>query len=1068
MDRTKLKNEDWVRVRFGAGTPWRRCWCVITPPDEKEYQKVQKEFNKKKSAYDRSKPPVLKGDVKFYETRKTKKAQPIAQITNAYSAFAIYPQSKPLIDASTLIKLEGTITIFSNPPSSIEGFVFVMPEVHPAVSGFEMLLRWLFPVWDTFALYGRPTRLLADTVNPNSLMFAMPKDRRYGYLEILDVSGLILTDESHNWSEMEWRRNMKDLSARRMNTIGTGSRSASRMGSRAGHRNSIGGTSQSRTEFNDSSPVKSTKRLSWGQAAPAEVALSDRTRTDSAPPKIHSHLLPSQPGSAHHGRSVSDTQGIERFRNQSPVPYDGGYESAPPPPPHRSNLASGSSLRYESDRLESPERASVDERNTPARSTPVRELQELQDERTPEPVAKPPAFAHAPGSLPAAKPFQSPELRRANSRMSTTTLAQLAGASGIAPGTTLPMDYGSTVAQDAQAQAYGRYEEDRDQRGVLSFANNPSEMNANSNGLTEGLVAGRNDRTSLESPAHPQGPMHPGTLRQNSQPSNIPYPSPKPNNSHDQLYFDMTRPLPPSPAAHDSYQNTPADYQSSTQTQNPLFRHSIQPPPSTRPAPSHSHSHSSDFGRSQFPENEASRSIHRKPLPSPSIVPPPERHSLQSASSEDSMERVIDQAGFDQIVPLSHPDSNMLAPQPLPHRQGSATSLYEENASLQQAVYTSRPANDRASFERPRAGVMRTVGGTEQGSYTQAAHADAIQADIPTFDFGRTPNLAPNLMKPLSDPRKFSPVRGNSPVQKDSPVRQGSPSRPQAGRNTSSVDPSHRRTDSAPGIPIKSVPWKPGMAAGTSNDSNARPLTPEQFVQQRAALAAGPLYAHHRQHSSNSSRSATPPRGHSREPSSLSRNNSSELLARPSSRSSSHLLNASRPADQAPRPTNGEQERVTRNFSSAYPKVPAPDNRADNRGPTTPGLIYAIDAREREKNEIRQGLNSLAAQNNMARYQQQSQMAPHVQPGGYGPVQPTMQSYGQPQMGYGGAMQANPQSDPFMEPPQAPYHEYYAPQGGAPSPGAVWGRPQDQQYYYEQQYQQYPQGGRGRGSGPRY
>src|ERR1700684_1818070 len=42
MERSRMKYEDWARVRFGAGNPWRRCWFVVTPPDEKEYQKMQK------------------------------------------------------------------------------------------------------------------------------------------------------------------------------------------------------------------------------------------------------------------------------------------------------------------------------------------------------------------------------------------------------------------------------------------------------------------------------------------------------------------------------------------------------------------------------------------------------------------------------------------------------------------------------------------------------------------------------------------------------------------------------------------------------------------------------------------------------------------------------------------------------------------------------------------------------------------------------------------------------------------------------------------------------------------
>lgn len=158
MERSRVQIDQWVRVRFGAGVPWRRCWCVIAPPDEKEYQKVMKE-HKKKNPYDRSHPPTLKGDIKFYDQRKEgkkqKKLQPIATINDAYSAYALYPQAKSLIEASTLIKIEGDITIHADPPSSTEGFVFIMPEVNPAISGFEMMLRFLFPTWDTFGLYGR-------------------------------------------------------------------------------------------------------------------------------------------------------------------------------------------------------------------------------------------------------------------------------------------------------------------------------------------------------------------------------------------------------------------------------------------------------------------------------------------------------------------------------------------------------------------------------------------------------------------------------------------------------------------------------------------------------------------------------------------------------------------------------------------------------------------------------------------------------------------------------------------------------------------------------------------------
>jgi CCR4-NOT transcriptional complex subunit CAF120 len=219
LERTRWKHEDWARVRFGAGTPWRRCWCVITPPDEKEFQKLQKSA-KKNSVYERS-APVLKGDVKFYENNKIKKkTRPMATIRDAYAAYAIFPQSKPLIDQSTLVKIEGTVTIHSSPESTTEGFVFIMPEVHPAVSGFETMLKFLFPVFDTFGLYGRPQRLVADSLDPRSLMFALPTDRRYGYLDLLDVAGLIHSDGSQSWSERQWRKQLKDLTLKRMTAPG--------------------------------------------------------------------------------------------------------------------------------------------------------------------------------------------------------------------------------------------------------------------------------------------------------------------------------------------------------------------------------------------------------------------------------------------------------------------------------------------------------------------------------------------------------------------------------------------------------------------------------------------------------------------------------------------------------------------------------------------------------------------------------------------------------------------------------------------------------------------------------
>ncbi|KAG8421089.1 hypothetical protein J3458_002996 [Metarhizium acridum] len=126
-----------------------------------------------------------------------------------------------------------------------------MPEVHPAVSGFEMLLRFLFPTWDSFGLYGRPGRLVASVLDPRSLMFAMPKHKRYGYLEILDVSTLILEEGSTSWSEREWRKRLKDATGTRMNALEDGSRSHSRSASRSSARLSFGSGGRPRVGFAD-------------------------------------------------------------------------------------------------------------------------------------------------------------------------------------------------------------------------------------------------------------------------------------------------------------------------------------------------------------------------------------------------------------------------------------------------------------------------------------------------------------------------------------------------------------------------------------------------------------------------------------------------------------------------------------------------------------------------------------------------------------------------------------------------------------------------------------------------
>ncbi|KAA8577215.1 hypothetical protein EYC84_007206 [Monilinia fructicola] len=440
MERSKIQTADWARVRFGAGTPWRRCWCVITPPDEKEFQRIHKQSQKKRSAYDRSRPPILKGDIKFYDSKKTRKVRPIATITDAYSAFAIYPQSKPLIDSSTLVKVEGSITIHSNPPLASEGFVFRHARIY-----------------DTFGLYGRPGRLIAETNDTRSLMFAMPEHRRYGYLETLDVSSLISEQGSANWLESEWRRRMKDLTAKRMVTLRNNSQRNSQFGSRRS-RNSMGNP-RTRLQFDDTSSVRSSPSIQFGQGTSGDANSGGLPRIDSAPPGAIAFQQPKSSGMSHH-RSISESQPPNRQENQSPPVFDGAYDQAPAPflhtlgdPTSRDN----SGLKHVQDVADSPERLSSEDEQA-ANATPVRELHDLQTVTSPEPVAAPPAFKHAPGAKPPSKPLQSPDLRKANNRMSTATLSQLTGAAGAAASYQQGQE-----RRGMNAQKHDRIEEDEDQ-----------------------------------------------------------------------------------------------------------------------------------------------------------------------------------------------------------------------------------------------------------------------------------------------------------------------------------------------------------------------------------------------------------------------------------------------------------------------------------------------------------------------------------------------------------------------------------------------------------------------------
>jgi CCR4-NOT transcriptional complex subunit CAF120 len=1012
MDRTKIRNEDWTRVRFGAGTPWRRCWCVLSPPDEKDISKQQK-LAKKKSAYERTAP--LQGNIKFYDTKKTKKAQPIATINDAYSAYAIYPQSKPLIDQSTLVKIEGSITIHSTPETTTDGFVFVMPEVHPAVTGFEMMLRYLFPVYDVFALYGRPNRLVADTLDTRSLMFALPQEKRYGYLEILDVAGLIHETGSQSWSDREWRKKMKDLTAARMKKMTAEGRPRSRASSYRGYRNSLPNRGAS-LRYEDGASIKSTPSLLSHTEAPPMPP----PHSDSAPP-TENGPFPEPRRSPQHQRSFSAAtpsstnprQQSQRYgpeqsytpsrlsHEQSRPSYDGPnpavpsyeqglpqsgrpsyeqgrppqmgqipyeqasmlqngrppyeqsrmqYDQGPPPPAHGIPIGMAARnpqmQRYANEVDASSQRSSSDsERRF---GGVVADPQEIQQELRPAPppsqVAAPPAFSHEPGAKPQKRPGINAEMRRANSRLSITTLSQLADAGRAGTGGTAAAGAAAAWRSNSQRSINGSPPEDQGQRGVNTIASKAGVTADRS--PTEALILAKTHRTSRK---------REGSL--NSLPlSRDVSPDASPTNEAASTPYYKDRPL------MSSYDLLPAPPNPSSRAVSPLSQSIVSSPPlgngtartfsggnmdQAAPATPSISTHMPyqlaqaaangstfpnvginkplpvpmDSQRPQPQRSNTSHSIGRKPVPSHTPPPPVEIPGPVAKSSMDSLnERYIDEEALTQILARQHTQS--LSSQSQHGIGNDDQSVYDNDSTVSPDYASTRRSTDtrrsRPSVDKPRRGVLRTVGtvDTKQEDvlvgdihYRPGAAPEPLNPDIPSIDFGpirgydtegsSRPTTGGTLMQSAHERTEDLPAtqrtlgtmsRSNDradtpPMAQHSPSKQPNASYERSpSRNMVTPEPQLRSSSAAGDSDNRrSIAWSPGTMIGGGSPGAKQSITPEQFVQQRATAnrVMTPIYAHGRQGSeSPTARVATPP--------TVSRNSSGEWPVQIQRRQSSY------------------------------------------------------------------------------------------------------------------------------------------------------------------------------------
>jgi CCR4-NOT transcriptional complex subunit CAF120 len=275
------------------------------------------------------------------------------------------------------------------------------------------------------------------------------------------------------------------------------------------------------------------------------------------------------------------------------------------------------------------------------------------------------------------------------------------------------------------------------------------------------------------------------------------------------------------------------------------------------------------------------------------------------------------------------------------------------------------------------------------------------------------------------------------------------------------------------------VPWQPG-AARVGSPSGERALSPEQFVQQRAAAAsATPLYAHGHQRSVSGNTltalrtgTPTPPlrRNGSQEllttrggSAPHSRSSSADLLQRPGSQGTGAVLSG---AEISSHLSAREQEHVARVTGSPLINV------AGNRNGPQPqaGLVGAIEAREREKAQMKHGLGGqavaaaidqrqreqynqaqraaqIAYANQMAGQQQQQNFGrPGAMSPGPGPSMYAGTSMGPGGMGMGpGPVMSPPRNNSFGPgvPPQQQRPQEMMPQQlsyGQPSP-QMYGQP---------------------------
>lgn len=239
------KTEGYLSIRLPRDTEWTKVWCslvrdkssISTNGSGSQNHLKDNKWNRRGSLFNlagfvaKNHPSPSspgsgcdsEGDpaLVFYPKKGSKKH--LGLLTDIKFAAAVYPESKALVDSSTMFKLEGRFEGLVNEARiseskshlDLEGFILATPD-----EGTEYdMLGWLVGIMSAFGLYGRPQGFNYDPADPHSFYFAYPvgAERERLFLDCHLAAESLDAQES---SLAQLRRKFSSLVASRLQMIG--------------------------------------------------------------------------------------------------------------------------------------------------------------------------------------------------------------------------------------------------------------------------------------------------------------------------------------------------------------------------------------------------------------------------------------------------------------------------------------------------------------------------------------------------------------------------------------------------------------------------------------------------------------------------------------------------------------------------------------------------------------------------------------------------------------------------------------------------------------------------------